>query len=144
MMVPKDVAINDHSYSLKIFVHLLYALCSEKLVQKVYALAATRNHVMETLPLRPVTLQRVNVFVAQLDSHRKGVILLVKFALKKSVCADQLQVAKGMLSTRIVTLKITSVYQVCPHINYDYLLFKSTYMIHLRFNITEIRCLFLC
>ena len=89
MIVPYDVSNIDHSHYLKIFVHLLYVRCSEKLVQKVYGPAATRNHVMETLPLQPVTLQMVNVFVAQLDSHPKDVPLLVKFALKKSVCADQ-------------------------------------------------------
>ena len=78
-------------------------------MQKVYALAATANHVMETLRLQPVMLQMVNVFVAQLDFLLKDVRLLAKFALKESVCADQFQVAKGMLSTRIVTLKIASV-----------------------------------
>ena len=78
-------------------------------MQKVYALAATANHVMETLRLQPVMLQMVNVFVAQLDFLSKDVRLLAKFALKESVCADQFQVAKGMLSTRIVTLKIASV-----------------------------------
>ena len=78
-------------------------------MQKVYALAATANHVMETLRLQPVMLQMVNVFVAQLDFLPKDVRLLAKFALKESVCADQFQVAKAMLSTRIVTLKIASV-----------------------------------
>ena len=66
-------------------------------MQKVYALAATTNHVMETLRLQPVMLQMVNVFVAQLDFLPKDVRLLAKFALKESVCADQFQVAKGML-----------------------------------------------
>ena len=109
--------------------HRLYARCSEKLVQKAYALAATRNHVMEILPHQPVMLQVVNVFVAQLDFHPKGVLLLAKFALKESVCADQFPVAKGILSTCTVTLKIASVCQVCSRIKFNHFLFVTTFMI---------------
>ena len=77
-----------------------------------------------------MTLQKVNVFVAQLDFLPKDVRLLAKFALKESVFADQFQVAKGMLSTHIVTRKIASVYQVCMHIKYYHFHSVTSIMIY--------------